>query len=249
MLKLLRFELHKLIRQKSFYICLAVLILMIVFSAYTTQLSLADTDIADPTLNGLDYMMSAVSGSVLTMILGVFIPLFVCEDYVSGTIRNIVTRGYTRLSIFTAKLIVVLLASVFMGAACMAAAYGLGTAFWGAGAEFGSEQVKILLCQLAVVAATAALFYAISTLLQKTGGSIAVCLVLPIAAAIILALIDTALAEHELDLASYWIDRVGRTLAFATVEADVIKKSLIISLCYFAVSTLGSWFAVMKREY
>lgn len=249
MLKLLRFELHKLIRQKSFYICLAVLLLMIVFSAYTTQLSLEESEVTVPTLNGLDYMMEAQSGSVLTMILGVFIPLFVCEDYVSGTIRNIVTRGYSRLSIFTAKLIVVLLASIFMGVACMATAYGLGTAFWGAGAEFGSEQVKILLCQLAVAAATAALFYAISTLLQKTGGSIAVCLVLPIAAAIILALIDTALAEHELDLVSYWIDRVGRSLAFATVEADVMKKSLIISLCYFAVSIVGGWLCVMRREY
>lgn len=250
MLRLIRFELHKLIRQKSFYICLAVLILMLVFSAYTSELMLDGADAAAAGLSGTDYMIEASSGSVLIMVLGVFIPLFVCEDYASGAIRNIVTRGYTRLGIFSAKLIAVLISAVIMTAAGMAAAYLVGTIFWGAGdISFDAELIKVLLCQIAVAAAAASLFYAISTVLQKTGGSIAICLVLPMVAVIVLSLIDTALAEHELELSSYWIERVGSSLAHAEPESEVIKKALLVSLGYFLASTAGAWILTMKREY
>ena len=248
--KLLHFEFHKLIRQKSFYICLAVLLGMLVVSAETSQLIYADSETLPPTLNALDNLMSSVSGSVLKMILGVFIPLFVCEDFVSGTIRNVITRGYTRLEIFFSKLIAVLCACVIMTVLCMAVAYLVGLMFWGTGeGAFTGEQVKILLCQLLVTLAISSLFYAISTVLQKTGGAIAVCLVLPMVLGIILTLADTALAEKEIQLSGYWIESDGAALSSADVAADELKKSLLTALAYLAVTTAGSWFLIRKREY
>ena len=102
--KLLHFEFHKLIRQKSFYICLAVAVAMLFISTYTTYLMQKDAvDVSQMGIDGMSVMIGAVSGGTLSMVIGVFVPLFVCEDYVSGTIRNIVTRGYTRLGIFSAK--------------------------------------------------------------------------------------------------------------------------------------------------
>ena len=71
----------------------------------------------------------------------------------------------------------------------MAAGYLIGLIFSGSGVEpFDANTVKILLCQLAVMLAEGALFYAISTVLQKLGGSIAVCLVLPMVLTIVLTL-------------------------------------------------------------
>lgn len=248
--RLLHFEFHKLIRQKSFYICLAVLVGMLVVSAETSQLLYADSEALSPTLNALDNLMGSASGSVLTMVLGVFIPLFVCEDFASGTIRNIITRGYTRLEIFFSKLIAVLCACVVMTVICMAAGYLIGLAFWGAGdGSFTGAQVKILLCQLLVTLAIASLFYAISTVLQKAGGSIAVCLVLPMVMSIILTLADTALAEKEIVLSAYWIERAGGVLASTDVSTDELTKSLLTALAYLAVTITGSWFLVRNREY
>ena len=198
MFKLLNFEFRKLIRQKSFYICIAAMLALLVGSAYTTELMTAKSGVEDPSLSGISYLMEAISGSALSAVLAVFIPLFICEDYASGTIRNIVTRGFSRLEIFVAKLIAVLAATVLMTVVCLAAAYLVGTAFWGAGEpSLGSEQIKILLCQLAVIAAYATMFFAISSMLQKVGGSIAICLILPMAAVILLSLADAALAERR----------------------------------------------------
>ena len=250
MFKLLNFEFRKLIRQKSFYICIAVMLLLLVGSAYTTELMTAESGIEDPTLSGINYLMEAISGSALSAVLAVFIPLFICEDYASGTIRNIITRGFSRLEMFIAKLIAVLAATVLMTAVCLAASYLVGTAFWGAGEpSLGSEQIKILLCQLAVIAAYATMFFAISSMLQKVGGSIAICLILPMAAVILLSLADAALAEREIELSGYWIENLGRSLASVEAEAEDIKKALIGAGCYFAASIAFSWLVIMKREY
>ena len=250
MFKLLNFEFRKLIRQKSFYICIAAMLALLVGSAYTTELMTAKSGVEDPSLSGISYLMEAISGSALSAVLAVFIPLFICEDYASGTIRNIITRGFSRLEIFIAKLIAVLAATVLMTAVCLAAAYLVGTAFWGAGeTALGSEQIKILLCQLAVIAAYATLFFAISSMLQKVGGSIAICLILPMAAAILLSLADAALAEREIELSGYWIENLGRSLASVEAEAEDIKKALIGAGCYFAASIAFSWLVIMKREY
>ena len=250
MFKLLNFEFRKLIRQKSFYICIAAMLALLVGSAYTTELMTAKSGVEDPSLSGISYLMEAISGSALSAVLAVFIPLFICEDYASGTIRNIITRGFSRLEMFIAKLIAVLAATVLMTAVCLAAAYLVGTAFWGAGEpSLGSEQIKILLCQLAVIAAYATMFFAISSMLQKVGGSIAICLILPMAAAILLSLADAALAEREMELSVYWIENLGRSLASVEAEAEDIKKALIGAGCYFAASIAFSWLVIMKREY
>ena len=250
MFKLLNFEFRKLIRQKSFYICIAAMLALLVGSAYTTELMTAKSGVEDPSLSGISYLMEAISGSALSAVLAVFIPLFICEDYASGTIRNIITRGFSRLEMFIAKLIAVLAATVLMTAVCLAAAYLVGTAFWGAGEpSLGSEQIKILLCQLAVIAAYATMFFAISSMLQKVGGSIAICLILPMAAVILLSLADAALAEREIELSGYWIENLGRSLASVEAEAEDIIKALIGAGCYFAASIAFSWLVIMKREY
>lgn len=250
MFKLLNFEFRKLIRQKSFYICIAAMLALLIGSAYTTELMTAKSGVEDPSLSGISYLMEAISGSALSAVLAVFIPLFICEDYASGTIRNIITRGFSRLEMFIAKLIAVLAATVLMTAVCLAASYLVGTAFWGAGEpSLGSEQVKILLCQLAVIAAYATMFFAISSMLQKVGGSIAICLILPMAAVILLSLADAALAEREIELSGYWIENLGRSLASVEAEAEDIKKALIGAGCYFAASIAFSWLVIMKREY
>lgn len=224
---------------------------MLFVSTYTTYLMQKDVvDVSQMGIDGMQVMIGAVSGGTLSMVIGVFVPLFICEDYVSGTIRNIVTRGYTRLGIFSAKLISVLFAAAVMTIACMAAGYLVGTVFCAPGEQpFDTGTVKILLCQLAVMLAEASLFFAVSTVLQRTGGAIAICLVMPMVLTIILALADTALAEKEIQLSGYWIERVNGTLASFDVKSEDMKKALLTALGYFVVTSAGSFLAVMKREY
>lgn len=250
MFKLTVFEFRKLLQSKSLYICSGLLAVLSAFSIYTTKLMQDGVDVADPTLCGLNNLMEALPTSMITTFLGIFIALFVCEDYTSGTIRNVLTRGFSRFSVYLSKYFAVLAATVLMSVICCAACFIAGTIIWGAGdAAFGSEQVKILLCQLVVIVAYASLFFALSSILQKTGGAIALCIVLPMVLTVVLKLADTALAEREIELSHYWLSKLIKGIGSITVEKDALKDALLYSAIYIPVSLAAGWLATMKREY
>ena len=122
--------------------------------------------------------------------------------------------------------------------------------YLGAGdAAFGSAQVKILLCRLVIIVAYASLFFALSSILQKTGGAIALCIVLPMALTVVLNLADTALAEREIVLSRYWLSKLINSVGSITVEKDALKDALLYSAIYIPVSLAAGWLATMKREY
>ena len=116
---------------------------------------------------------------------------------------------------FSAKLIAaVMLATAVMTIACMAAGYLIGLIFSGSGVEpFDANTVKILLCQLAVMLAEGALFYAISTVFAENRRLHRRVLVLPM-------VLDhcphscrhTALAEKDIPLSAYWLERIPHAL-------------------------------------
>lgn len=250
MFKLIRFEFRKLLRNKGFYICTAILIALTGFSVYTAKFAQEQLGVTDPTAGGLKSMMEALPTSSIGMMLGIFIALYVCEDFSAGTIRNILTRGYSRFGVYMAKLVAVIIATIVMSCFCCAGAYAVGTYLWGAGdASFGGEQFRILLYQLAITLAYAAVFYAVSFMIQKTGGSIACCVVLPLAVTALLKLADTALAEQEIELSAYWLDSFNHNIASISAESEDLRKALAGSGIYFGASLIIGWLATMKREY
>lgn len=250
MFKLLRFEFRKLMQSRGFYICTAILVLLSGLSVYTAKFAQDQLGITSPDASGIKSLMEALPTSSITMLLGIFIAIFVCEDYTSGTIRNILTRGYSRLSIYAAKFVAVILAAVVMSTFCCLASYAVGTYIWGHGdASFGAEQVKILLYQLAVVLAYASIFYAICSVIQKTGGSIACCVVLPLLVTVVLKLADTALFEREIELTSYWLESISHSIASVSVEGEDLHRALFGSVVYTIASLVIGWLATMKREY
>lgn len=250
MLNLIRFEFRKLLQSRSLYICSGLLALLSVFSIYSEKALSEKLEVAESAVSGIGCLMEALPTSLIAILLGIFIALFVCEDYSSGTIRNILTRGYSKLAVYISKFIAVLAATLFMSVICCAAAFLAGTVFGSAGdADFGSEQMKILLCQLVTAFAYSSVFFALSCALQKTGGAIACCIVLPMVLSILLKLADTALAEREIELSKYWLDSLWHSIAYVTVEKDTLRDALLYSVIYIPVSLAAGWLATMKREY
>ena len=60
---------------------------------------------------------------------------------------------------------------------------------------------------------------------------------------------DTALAEKDISLSAYWLERISGTLSSFDVKSANMKKALLTALGYFVVTSAGSFLAVMKREY
>ena len=250
MLKLIRFEFRKLIRSGSFYICTAILVLLSALTVYTTKYANEQLGMITPDSSALTSLMRALPTSTISILLGIFIALYVCEDFAGGTIRNILTRGYSRFGVYVSKFAVVIVSTVVMSAICCAASYAIGIYVWGsADASVGSEQIKTLLYQLALMIAFASVFYTMCSIVQKTGGSIACCVVFPMVITILLKLADSALSEQEIVLSQYWIENLNQSIALIHAESEDLHKALAGAGIYTAASLAIGWLATMKREY
>lgn len=249
-MKLIKFEFYKLVRTRSFYICVGVAMLLFAMSAYLNVLLKDQLGDLAVTMTRLSCAMTALASSSISMMLGIFISLFVCEDYSSGTIRTILARGYSRFEVYTSKFIAVIAAAFVMSAAVIIFACILGIFFFsGDVVIFGKLQVRMLLTQFVCVLGMAALFYAVATMLQKTGSSIAFCVVVPMMLTLLLQLLDTALVEQEIVVSRYWIEGLLSNISSVKASSHDINETFICSLVYLAVSLVGGWFATKDNEF
>ncbi len=258
MSRLFRFELRKLLRQPSFYICLTVLVGLTFMGIYSTyalsRLFLSETGLPlDPSaLAGLGGMTAAeqlrraLDSSNLTMILGIFIALFICSDYTEGTAKNIIGRGYTRTAWMTAKLGTVLIAALLFSAACLVTTFAAGVAFFGLGDPGKAELIPAVPIQLLLILAHAALFALFSFMLRKTGGAIAMNLLVPTVISLILTILDVLIFKEESKLADYWLPSV-LSAASLPGEAEPLRW-LLTGLVYLAGCGALSWLLTSRQD-
>ena len=248
--QLFRFEFRKLFRQKSFYICGCVLIGLILLTAVTLNmiysLSQGNMEAGGVTVSASDdgflytgiYMLvGAVSSSNFTIVLAVFLSLFVCSDYTNGTLKNIIARGYSRTRIYAVKYMVSLAATTFYTIVCWLTGFLAGTAFWEIGSLSGTtgDLIVSLLLQLLGNFAYTSLFFLIAVLFKKTGGSIAVGIIGPLVLSMIISLADTLTHKKSFDFADYWLDN-----CMVETETDLMASNMIIRclVCFVIYAVL-----------
>lgn len=261
--QLFRFEFRKLFRQKSFYICGCVLIGLILLTAVTLNmiysLSQGNMEAGGVTVSASDdgflytgiYMLvGAVSSSNFTIVLAVFLSLFVCSDYTNGTLKNIIARGYSRTRIYAVKYMVSLAATTFYTIVCWLTGFLAGTAFWEVGSLSGTtgDLVTTLLLQLLGNFAYTSLFFLIAVLFKKTGGSIAVGIIGPLVLSMIISLADTLTHKKSFDFADYWLDNCMVETATDLMASNMITRCLICFLIYAVLFYVISIFVGRRNE-
>ncbi len=241
MANLLRLEFRRLFRAKSFYVCLAIALVMIVISAATTKmlLNMAETSsdyagmaelamLQTPTSFS---MLKNVASSSLTMILAIFLSIFVTEDYTSDTIKNVYSKGISRDNVFFAKCVSAFTAGIIMILACALFSFAMGKAMFGKIGTPGNNYVGSVLAELVVLLAYVAVYFTIAIAFKKTGTSIAVSIIGPLLVGLLLSLADTAIKSDKINLPEYWLD--GRMTILS--QADVAWKDVCIGFVVGAV--------------
>ena len=232
MMNLLRLEFRRLFRAKSFYICLAISLVMIVISAATTKmlLNMASSEefgeafgamLQTPTSFSL---LKSTASSSLTMVLAIFLSIFVCEDYTSDTIKNIYAKGHSRDQIFVSKFVSAVAAGLIIILVSALFSFAAGKVLFGKVGSMGKNYVGSVLAELVILLAYATLYFAIAIALKKTGASIAASILGPLLVGLLLSLANAAIKSDKISLTDYWLD--GR-LTLLT-QADVAGKDVLI---------------------
>ena len=255
MYHLLKLEFHRLFRSKTFYICLAASLFMVFVSVLTNKLLFAaiDTDELGEAFGMAFEAPTALSTfkgfgtAYLSMILAVFITLFVTEDYSSNTIKNIYAKGYSRDLVFFAKFLSSLAASLIFIVASAILSLILGKAFFGEFGEAGHFFAGSVVATFFVLIAYHTVFFFIAICMRKLGGALSISLVGPTALGLILSLISAA-TSSKVDLTQYWLDGCLTKLAAFDVSGNVLATAFIMGFCMIAGGLAIGFFANRTKD-
>ncbi len=247
MKKLLKFELRKLMRGKLLYISAALVAVL----AFVSLLILKATQgIVDPMFRdefsrtGTEEILLAVDSSYFMMVAGIFVAVFVCDDYTQQTLKNIYARGYTRINVTLSKLIATVLASSAIYFLSVLSGFVFASLIFETGEANIGELLSVFSVQYISVLANIFLFFALSVLIKKKGLAVAAVILVPFVSELLLSLLDLMLMfENAPVFSEYWLTTFPSDLTNVDVPDKKLLVCLFGSLVYIAVfAFLGNFF-------
>lgn len=243
--RLLKWEFRKLRGQKSFYICTAVMIALLILSALSAKAMCHANEEFAAQYNGtgMASALGAISGCSFLLIAGIFTALFVCEDYEQQTVKNIFSKGYSRSQVYFSKFIAVFIAVTVMFILVVASAFALGSLNFGIGAAGGYAWIGTLAVQYVACMANISFSFALSGIFRKNGSSIAAVIVAPMLVNMVLGAADSFLKSEKIVLARLWVASFIQDLSAMTIDNHRFIVCLTASLLYIPLFLMiGSFF-------
>ena len=255
----LRFELRKLFRQKTFYVCAAVVLLVEIINILTlfliekisTGAFLGEFSLGPSAAyyDGGKFLLMGSSFSQMNIVFPIFITLFVCNDFSEGTIKNILSRGISRGQVFFSKLLTVYVASLFFVLFGMLVAVITGTCIWGFGDSFELSFLPNLGVQFLLVLAYATVDVFFAFLFGKKAASLAVGIGLTTVATLVFALLDVILSEKVgFEFSTFLITGSLSAISNTSVSTSELVRAFFTAIAYIGVLGGAGWLVFKKRE-
>lgn len=266
MCHILKAEIEKLFRSRSFMICSIIIVIMslIVLASYQMMTKIYTPEFIDQlneqmaaqsgasveasadlnfdflnNLSGISMVEMAFTGNTIQLILAVLVSIFVCSEFTGGAIKSIASRGFSRTKIYTAKYLVSILAGEILAIISILVLFLGGTILWGVGetgADFGKHLAAFLAIEFLLNAAVAGMMVFVAMMVRNMGGTIAINVCVLMFSGMIFSLIDLVLKLEEVKIADYWIYNIIANITSVSMNSDLINRSLIAGIFILAVS-------------
>lgn len=249
--KLLRFELRKILRSKSFYVCMAISLGFLLLTLVTAKVANDALEaIGQPTLklSGAFFAKSGISNASIGMISAIFVAIYVCEDFSSGTLKTILAKGNDRTKIFFSKYIITVCAVIFWSILAVLVSFLLGTALYGNKEAFKDNLVAIIFGQLFGVLAYHSLYFMISYSFGKIAPAIALNILGPLGVNLLLNFGDTIIKSDSFKLSDYWIDGIVGNFTASETNNKLIVSGIILLIVYCAAGIVAGWLIARRKE-
>ncbi len=260
MINMIKSDIKRLLKSKGFWFSLVIFIFIYVISIFM-QTSAQETGTFSPTnsapepgfyisidivVKSLNSFATMFGHSFGTLILGIYLAIFVCNEYSSGYIKNVVTLPNGRLTIIISKIVV----AAFIDFIIILLCYGIGLILGHILIDgFIVESMDVLLKSSTVMfVMTLALFSLIIVITTVFRNKIAgIILVLLISSGMLQPFL-TSLFDfiHLSFLSEYTLSSLF--LNSALVEENNIIKVIFTSLCYVIVYNAISIAITQKRD-
>ena len=204
MTRLLRSDLFKLRKSKSFWVCmtvaffLGILMTILYYAAY--QSIGANIEATKKMVEGMGAYAETINEALeilpdtnlwayinvslcdlnVMYLAAIIIGIFVGSEYNMGTIRNAVSRGYSRQSIIFSKLCVSTVSMLLIVTAYVIGGAVPGVIMFGFSSSVSIGNILlVLLCYLILFIAASSFYVMMTTMAKKTGYAIALSMIVP----------------------------------------------------------------------
>jgi len=255
MRKLVKFELSKLTKSKSLIICTLIMIFTLFLNVLTMwgmeEMMRELAEEMGEMAGLLEYdmitsVLQAANNASFVMLSGIVIAIMVCSDFSQGTVKTVISCGYSRTHVYFAKLISMSVMSAFMYLVAIFFGWIFGMAFFGFSVPADASWLGILAVQFVSAIALAAFSFFLSAAVRKLSTSIVLIIVVPTVIQLVLTIVDLF---AETNLSDYWISSVFALLSQTGVEASRIISALIASFVYVGVFIASGWLLNRKYSY
>lgn len=180
MLNLLRADFYKLRRSKSFFICLGIVILFVAYIIIDFSSSAHIKEQLSPSTFHWVYMLfkeRAFLPYFIPLLQAIFITMLITSEYSTGTIKDSVSLGFSRMKIYMSKLITVSVGSILMMLAAIFTTAITSIFVFGMYGSFSMFDLLLLLrmflIQVLLYTAYGSIFLMIAFLIKNIGGTMA----------------------------------------------------------------------------
>ena len=252
--RVVRSEWIKLISLRStWYTLAAAVVVLIGFGALAAAVSAGEVDTPDggPSRFGIDPTTLSLTGSMLAgMILGILGVLAVSSEYSSGMIRATLAAVPTRWPVLAAKAVVVGALALIVAVPATFAAFFLGQAILGDGANASLGDAGVagaVLGTAGYITATALLGLGIGALLRHATGSVGVLFVLLLLAPGLLGLLLPT--DWQDPLLDYLPSNAAESFTSVTVTDGMLSAGAGVAVvAAWVVVLLGAAGVLLRRR-
>lgn len=281
MFNIIKMDLYKMFKSRSFYTLNIILILVVLSMSFlirTTltmdyekaqqsniryhrdadKLSTNDPSIteeeyndtiteAKDTMDVNEFMLFQYSEFMISILLAIFISIFICSELDSGFIKNIIPLKNSRISLIISKNIIVALFIVIQAGVAIVASIVSNLIISGKVNVSGLKELIIYLgLQMVLRLAFASLIIFISYLFRSKSTSISIGILLSLNVhGLFLKLLDKTINTFNFDLSKLSI--VGNISIFRFSPEDY-QRIIIISIAYFLLYNITSVMRVKRME-
>lgn len=200
-----------------------------------------------PKTNLWEYVNIALSDLNVLFIAAVMVSIFVGSEYTMGTLKNAVSRGYSRSMLYGSKLMVSAAATVWVVLVYVLGGLVPGMVMFGFSGELSAGTILLILAAYLVQFLAAVSFYMMLTVLcRRTGYAVAFSMIVPL---LMSALINVVkIGNKDFDRAArFWLfECIGQTQTLCTEGSAFLPFA--VALIYLVLCTAVGLLVFRRQE-
>lgn len=268
MLNIIRGDLYRLKKSKSFIVCLAIILAITVLSYFTMEwaikiaseeaLNTSDVITIDvieelTELTSADLISSVISSEYTSIVFAIFVCIWVTSEFTCGAAKNTVGKGCSRVRIFFAKYItsvgIVFLMNIISFIIMLVSGIIIsGTS--GLNGEFFIEVLKYILMKLVLLSAYVGAITAVCELTRSLVAGIVISVVFEMFSVKLANGIDLLLDLVGLDfeVSEYWITTTMYECYYGAISTDFVLRAVIVTAIWLTISLAAGLLHFKKAD-